>query len=237
MHLLDQRLDEVAAWPVPGPVYTLAETADGEIWAGSKGMGITENTARPGTTAYSPRYYRRDNDAYYAPNSDQIYDLNAADPDRLWISSFDGSLSYIDLSDNNRQFISRKNRIPFPAQQLNRMRHSCFGPDGKLYASGSLGLFVCDNPSDEPEQMKFEHFPSTADIDIQHILFTADGKLWASSSGNGFIGFDGTGSDSPAKFYTTREGILSNFVLSAVQDRKGNIWIASNGGITTPTAG
>ncbi|MBO8479686.1 MAG: helix-turn-helix domain-containing protein, partial [Bacteroidetes bacterium] len=181
--------------------------------------------------AYVPRYYRRDDDAYYAPNSDQIYDLNAADPARLWISSFDGSLSYVDLSDDSRQFISRKNRIPFPAQQLNRMRHSCFGPDGKLYASGSLGLFVCDNPSDEPEQMKFEHFPSTADFDIQHILFTADGMLWASSSGNGFIGFDGTGSDSRAEFYTTREGILSNFVLSAVQDRKGNIWIASNGGI------
>lgn len=231
VHLLDQSLDEVAAWPVPGPVYTLAETADGEIWAGSKGMGITENTARPGTAAYVPRYYRRDDDAYYAPNCDQIYDLNAADPARLWISSFDGSLSYVDLSDDSRQFISRKNRISFPAQRLNRMRHSCFGPDGKLYAGGSLGLFVCGNPSDEPEQMKFENFASTADFDIQHILFTADGRLWASSSGNGFIGFDGTGSDSPAEFYTTREGILSNFVLSAVQDRKGNIWIASNGGI------
>ena len=135
VHLLDQSLDEVAAWPVPGPVYTLAETADGEIWAGSKGMGITENTARPGTAAYVPRYYRREDDAYYAPNSDQIYDLNAADPARLWISSFDGSLSYIDLSDNNRQFISRKNRIPFPAQQLNGQ-----GDDPLLRFGPRIGL-------------------------------------------------------------------------------------------------
>ena len=231
IHLLDDRLEEVAVWPTDGPVYTMAETADGTVWLGSKGAGITENLALPhGSIYYAPRVWRKNEEDFYGSDCDLVYDLNTADSNRLWISSFDSSLSYLDLG-GKRQFISRKNRISFPTQQLNRMRYSCFGPDGKLYAGGSLGVFVCDNPGGEPEEMTFERFMSVADFDVQHLLFSEDGRLWASSSGNGFISFDSTEPDSGVKLYTTEDGLMSNFVLSAVEDRSGNIWIASNGGL------
>lgn len=231
VHLLDSSLEEIAVWPSYGQVYSIAETKDGTIWLGSKGGGITENTSsRSGSTSYSPRRYRKGED-YYAPNSDLIYDLNTEDENRLWISSFDGSLSYIDLSEGSREFISRKNLISFPTEQLNMVRYSCFGPDRKLYACGNLGLFVCEDPEGRPEEMKFQRFSRIRGYDIQHLLFTKDGKLWASSSGNGFISFDNTDSDSSFKLYTTGNGLMSNFVLSAIQDNSGNIWIASNGGL------
>ena len=230
VHILGDGMKERAVWQTPAPVYAIAES-DGAIWLGTKGAGIMENAARtPGTTAFYPLRYCKD-ERYYAPNSDMIYDLNTEDPERLWIASFDGSLSYIDMSDSRRQFISKKNLLTFPTEQLNMMRHVRFGPDGRLYACGTLGLFVCDNPGGRPEEMEFTRFPSVKDYDIQHILFTDDGELWASSSGNGFLHFSGTGSDSSVSHYTSRNGIMSNFVLSAVQDRSGNIWIASNGGL------
>lgn len=231
IHLLDRNLNKIAVWPSYGQVYSIAETGDGTIWLGSKGGGLTENTASStGGTTYSPRRYRKGED-YYAPNSELIYDLNTDDESRLWISSFDGSLSYLDMSAGDRQFISRKNLISFPTEQLNMMRFSCFGPDGKLYACGNLGVFVCAEPSGKPEEMKFQRFSRVRGYDIQHLLFTGDGKLWASSSGNGFISFNSTDSDSAFKLYTTGNGLMSNFVLSAIQDNSGNIWIASNGGL------
>lgn len=228
VHLLGEELHEIAVWPSFGQVYSIAATDDGRIWLGSKGGGIVENTA--GSPAYRPRRYRR-SDSYYAPSGDLIYDLNAGGGDRLWISSFDGSLSYIDLGDSRRRFISKKNLISFPTEQLNMTRFSCFGPDGRLYSCGNLGVFVCDEPDGRPEDMKFKRFTRVRDYDIQHLLFTRDGRLWASSSGNGFISFDTTDSESAVKIYNSSSGLMSNFVLSAVQDKSGNIWIASNGGL------
>ncbi len=231
IHLLDSSLDEIATWPSFGQVYSITETRDGTIWLGSKGEGITENPPTPqGSNAYRPRRYPKGED-YYAPNSELIYDLNAKDPERLWISSFDGSLSYINLKNSRRQFISRKNLISFPTEQLNMIRYSCFGPDGNLYACGNLGVFVCQDPHGKPEDMQFRRFSRVRDYDIQQLLFTSDGRMWACSSGNGFISFNSTDSESTIKLYTTSNGLMSNFVLSAIQDKSGNIWIASNGGL------
>lgn len=231
IHLFDTGFNEKAVWPSSGQVYSIAETRDGTIWLGSKGGGITENAAKdPEGTEYQPVRHTKGED-YYAPNCELVYNLNTQDPERIWVSSFDGSLSYIDVRSGRRDFISRKNLISFPTERLNMVRYSCFGPDGKLYACGNLGVFVCDDPHGKPENMKFRRFSQVKDYDIQHLLFTRDGRLWASSSGNGFISFASTDSDSQIKFYTTGSGIMSNFVLSAIQDNDGNIWIASNGGL------
>ena len=229
--LLDSLLHEIAFWQTEAPVYTITQAGDGNIWLGTKGSGIIENTAGPSEAAdYRPHRYAKSED-YYAPNSELIYDFNSDSPDRLWIASFDGSLSYIDMSDSERRFISKKNLLSFPTEQLNMMRHVSFGPDGKLYASGTLGLFVCPNPDADAQDLRFIRFPRVKDYDIQHILFTGGGELWASSSGNGFIRLESTSPDSDIRTFTTRSGLMSNFVLSAIEDRSGNIWIASNGGL------
>lgn len=231
VHLLDSLLHEIAFWQTEAPVYTITQAGDGNIWLGTKGSGIIENTAGPSEAAdYRPHHYAKSED-YYAPNSELIYDFNSDSPDRLWIASFDGSLSYVDMSDSERRFISKKNLLSFPTEQLNMMRHVSFGPDGKLYASGTLGLFVCPNPDADAQDLRFIRFPRVKDYDIQHILFTGGGELWASSSGNGFIRLESTSPDSNIRTFTTRSGLMSNFVLSAIEDRSGNIWIASNGGL------
>lgn len=231
VHLLGSGLEELASWSAESPVYSIEQTDDGSIWLGTKGSGVIENTVNTlGTTSYIPRVHAKSED-YYAPNSALIYDLDSGSPDRLWIASFDGSLSYVDMSDGGRRFISKKNLISFPTEQLNMLRHIRFGPDGMLYACGTLGLFVCTNPDGRPEDMHFTRFTDVRDCDIQHILFTRDGELWASSSGNGLIHFENTSPDSRTRAYTTLSGIMSNFVLSAIEDDTGNIWVASNGGL------
>ncbi len=63
-------------------------------------------------------------------------------------------------------------------------------------------------------------------------------SLLASSDGNLYIGYmDGFGVLSPSEdaitqFYTTNDGLCSNFVGCIVEDGKGRIWLGSNSGIS-----
>ena len=86
------------------------------------------------------------------------------------------------------------------------MRCLFLGPDGRLYAGGQMGLFTCERPDSEPEELHFERFEATRDIDIQHILFTRRGELYASSYGAGLLHFEGTSTDSGYSALTTDDG-------------------------------
>lgn len=232
VHLYDSRLDHLAEWNTVDPVYSITGTSNGRIWLGTKGGGIIENTAPAwDQTGYSPRRYRKDDIMFYGSNGDLIYCLNSQDANRLWIASFDGSISYMEAAGEARNFISKKNRISFPTDRQNRIRYIRFGPDGRLYSCGNLGLFVCDDPYGEPEKMEFRRFGKVADYDIQHLMFSSSGQMYASTSNKGLLRFDDSSEDSGFSQYTTENGLLSNTVYSSIEDRSGNIWIATYRGL------
>lgn len=63
-------------------------------------------------------------------------------------------------------------------------------------------------------------------------------SLWTASDGSLYIGYEdglavmAAGSDSITSFYTTRNGLCSNFIGGITEDGKGDIWIGSNSGIS-----
>ena len=231
IHLLGEDLHPVASWQLPYPAYSITEDHRGHIWIGTKGGGIIENTisemsSRP---SFSPRTYKKTGDPY-GSNGDLVYCLLPDSGTRLWTGSFDGGVSYIETSGGERLFISTINKIPAQKFQMDKIRFLKFSPDGKLYASGRKGVFVCTSPHAEPEQLRFEKLPDTREYDIQHLLFTRDGDMYASSFGNGFLHCSSDGSlKSPA--ITTEDGLMSNFVFSSIEDRNGNIWISTYRGL------
>ncbi len=231
VHLLDRNLDELGRWEVSETVHDIEETDDGKIWLGTENGGLIENASSDwDRTIYSPVQYTKD-ELFYGPASDNIHDLLKTGADRLWIASFNQSVSYLDLSDDERRFISKRNLIAFPTDKVNTVRKLAMSPDGRLYGCGSLGIFVCSNPHGSPEEMVFSWISAVREYDIQHIMFSADGRLWSSTSGNGFVCFDSSRSDHRVSFYSTQDGLMSNFVLNSVEDGNGDIWIASNGGL------
>nr|MCR4859892.1 hypothetical protein [Bacteroidales bacterium] len=231
LHAFDEQLREQAAWNTQQTGYALTITHDGKIWVGTKGAGLIEISRQPGDPSLIRQAHYPKDELFYGPNSNDIYSLLEDKTNRLWISTFDEGVAYVDISSNDRLFISKKNRLSFPTERRNRMRCLALGPDGRLYAGGQIGLFVCDQPSAEPEEIHFERFSQILDYDIQHILFTRDGELYASSFGAGLLHFDSADPESGFRAYTVNDGMLSDYILSAVEDNAGNLWIATQGGL------
>ena len=233
LHAFDETLRERGAWDTRQPGYAITIDHDGKIWVGTKGAGLIEISRQPGdasATLIRQNHYPKD-ELFYGPNSDNIYSLLEDGSRRLWIGTFDEGIAYVDLNQPDRLFISKKNRLSFPTDRRNRMRCLAIGPDGRLYAGGQIGLFVCEKPSGEPEEMHFERFSQILDYDIQHILFSSQGDLYVSSFGAGLLKFDSTDPDSGFHAYTINDGMLSDYILSTIEDDAGNLWIATQGGL------
>ena len=231
LHVLDESLRERASWMLDRPAYSLTRTHDGKLWAGTRGAGLLELTLQNDEqTRFRIVRYPKD-DLFYGPNSDDIFSLLEDTSHRLWIGTFDDGIAYLDLDKAERMFISKRNRLSFPTDRRNRMRCLALSPDGRLYAGGQMGLFVCDHPFGEPENMHFDRFSEIIDYDIQHILFTKEGDLYVCSYGAGLLKLDSGDADSGFRAWTTNEGLLSNYALSAIEDDAGNIWIATQAGL------
>ena len=178
---------------------------------------------------YSIQHFPVDKESYYGLNGKEIFSVAPDSSGRIWLATFDDGLSYLDTA--TEEFISKKNRLHFPTEHRNRLRFVTHSPDGKLYACGTLGIFICEDMSRAPEDLTFtNHLLSSAETsqsnvkDVQHITVTRDGTVYACTYGGGFYRF-------PDKVLGTKEGMMSDFTLASVQDRSGNIWIATDDGL------
>ena len=220
-----------------GSIYSLSQSGDGTVWLGSKEEGLFSLSPSEDRHHYSIKHYPVDHDSYYGLNSREVFCVHPDSSGRVWLATFDDGLSYLDIATG--EFISKKNRLHFPTDQRNRLRFVTHSKDGKLYTCGTLGVFICDDISKAPEDMVFTNHILTSDEesqsnvkDVQHITTAEDGSVYACTYGGGFYRF-------PDKAIGTKDGMMSDFTLSSVQDNSGNIWIATDEGLNryNPTNG
>ena len=230
VHLLDSWLNPLGRAQLAYTAYSMVRDSSGTIWAGLRGGGLA-TLRNPGRRLEGPVETWLPSAEYYGPVASEIYYLFEDSRHRLWIGSFDDGLSYVDLLPAERLFISKKNRLTFPTEERNRLRCIRESAEGALYVGGQIGLFVCDNPDAPPEEMHFQQFSRIQNYDIQDVVLSRGGKLYVCSYGNGFLEFDSLNPDSGFREYTVEDGFLSNFILSAVEDHSGTLWIATEGGL------
>lgn len=230
VHLLDGGLERLGRVTLDYPAFTMVRDSAGTVWAGLRGGGLAE-LHNPGRRLDGPHAVWRNSADYYGAVANDIFCLHEDARHRLWIGSFDDGLSYLDLLPSERLFISKKNRLTFPTEERNRLRCIRESSGGNLYVGGQIGMFVCDNPEAAPEEMRFRQFSKIQNYDVQDLLLSREGKLYVCSYGNGFLEFDSLNPDSGFRAYTVEDGFLSNFILSAAEDRSGTIWITTEGGL------
>lgn len=211
-----------------GSIYSISQSPDGTVWLGSRRDGLFK-LSRTSERHYSIQHFPIDRDSYYGLNGKEIFSVAPDSSGRIWLATFDDGLSYLDSA--TEEFISKKNRLHFPTEHRNRLRFVTHTGNGRLYACGTLGIFICEDMSLAPEDLTFtNHLLSSGETsqsnvkDVQHMTVTQDGTVYACTYGGGFYRF-------PDKVLGTKDGMMSDFTLASVQDRSGNIWIATDDGL------
>ena len=217
---------------VVGSVYSMVQAPDGRLWLGTRRDGLVELVpSAPDGDRYALTRYFEDQGTDYGLPGDEVFCLDVNENGRMWIATFDAGLSYVDTGEEQLRFVSGRNGLNLPGGPDNRLRYVTHDKDGRLFVSGTLGLFVCEDTSCAPEDMNFSGLELSSSAkdspgirDVQHLEVASDGSIYASIYGGGFFRF-------PDTCLGTKDGLMSDFVTSSVEDGSGNIWIATDGGL------
>lgn len=229
---LDGRVVSSRRGDVVGSVYSMAQASDGTLWLGTRRDGLVELVpSSPACDRYELRRYGKDEGAPDGLPGDEIFCLDMGEDGRMWIAAFDAGLSYVDTGEEQLRFVSGRNGLNVPGGLSGRLRYVTHDGSGRLFVSGTLGLFVCGDTSCAPGDMAFVNMELSSPAkdspgirDVQHLEVASDGSIYASVYGGGFFRL-------PDICLGTKDGLMSEFVTSSVEDGNGNIWIATDGGL------
>lgn len=221
-----------------GIAYAFTQDHNGTIWIGTKGNGLIAATPGRQPHTFSLQQFTTQADNIYSLSGNSVYSLHEDSQKRLWIATFEGGINYLDLKETTRdsRFINYRNRLKnYPIGQSYRTRFVTSDSEGNIWIGSTTGLLMCNGHFDEPERIDFRQFcripsdvHSLSNNDVHSIFFTRNKEMYISTFGGGFnklLSLD----DRQAKFqsYTMKDGLSSDILLSIAEDRKGNLWLAT----------
>lgn len=224
--------------PFRGRAYCMKEDSKGNIWVGTKDDGLYRMT--PHGREYRFKHFMPDPDNRFSINSDIVYWIEEDTHGRLWFASYGEGLMMLENSDSET-FITLRNSFPrFPIYQAMKMRCLIQYDENHMIASTVEGLVVF-NPNESPETMNFrmvQKIPgdlnSPGNNDIIHMMRDSEGNIWLSTYGGGLNKLTYFNEDGVPRFniYSTEHGLASNITFAATEDKNGNIWVATENGIS-----
>ena len=216
-----------------GMAYSMVQDHTGTIWIGTKGNGLIAAVPQQSANKFQLHIYQNNVKDLYSLNSNDIYSLHIDSLQRLWIATYGEGINYLNLNEYPKriQFINYKNELKnYPVYSAGKVRCITTSPNGSIYAGTTNGIVICNNPTDIPLQMCFKRIDSLKlnNNNVHDIHFSTKGEIYVCTYGGGFnkmtIGKNG---DISFHSYTTQNGLLSDIILTAGEDNKGNIWFAT----------
>lgn len=240
----DGRVDKSGEPLKSSTVYKMLKDKEGNLWMATKGTGIIRAT--PTGEKYSFTFYQHSEDDIYSLSNNSVYDL-AQDPSgRIWLATFGGGVNYMEKqADGSFRFINSRNHLKsYPIDRCFRARRILFDKEGRGWVATSNGL-VCFNDGDgRPENIRFhlyvrENAPwSISHNDIYDMRQTSQGNLFFATFGGGLAKLSETDGNGKARFatYTIHDGLPADVLLSLSEDNEGNLWIATEKGLSKMSA-
>lgn len=200
---------------------------EGNLWFGNKDASITYYQPSSGKfQVYDlPHEYRKNNHLIY---STYVWKLFIDSNHRFWVGTRNGLL----LFDRKTKIFSSLFTTDGKILSKHSIRAIAEGLNGDIWLGTPDGLYKLKLGQDRRVQIK-SGYENKAKINTQYVR-----ALYSSKDGMLYIGYtDGLGimsqnKDSIQHFYTTRNGMCSNFVTCITEDEKGHIWLGTNSGIS-----
>jgi signal transduction histidine kinase/ligand-binding sensor domain-containing protein/DNA-binding response OmpR family regulator len=226
-----------------GVVYTIIQDKKNNIWLGTRSNGLFKaEPVNPAQTIYKLSHYTNDKNNIYSLSSNVVYSLLEDSKGRIWVGTYEEGLNLVNLKDGKIQFINIKNSFKnYPKGEFIKVRNVKEDAQSNLWIATTDGLLVLDADKGITNNYRFVSFSKIAGDkeslgknDIQFIFRDSKNTMWLSTSGGGLNKAIGTDPFKALKFkvYTTEDGLTSDYVLSSVEDNKGNLWLATENGLS-----
>lgn len=220
-----------------GIVYSIFEDSSGNIWLGTKGDGLTRMSLTP-EGKISLRQFRHSPYDRNSISSDNVYSVSQDLSGRIWVGTFGGGLSMLQDPDAT-EFRTVYNDFPgYPLENGDRVRHLYCMKDGRMLVA-TVGGLIWFYPQDNTELVEFHSvrkipgdMHSLGNNDIIYIFADSRDSTWLCTFGGGIDRLHFEGEEARFDVVSMADGLSSNIVLSAVCDDSGDIWLATEAGIS-----
>lgn len=223
-----------------GKVYSIMQDCEGAYWISTKGQGLIKATEiSEGTFEFQHFTYKSDDP--FTLSSDNIYFTFQDSKNRLWIATYGGGLNLVEKrSDGSLRFINHRNLLKkYPINHFYKIRHITEDTQGHIWVSTTAGILLFDEAFQTPEDITFHsvcreqgNVNSLSNNDVQMIKCMNDGKIFAITYGGGLNELISTGPYRyKCKTFTQKNGLISDIIYSMQEDAKGNLWLATGGGL------
>ncbi len=235
--LLGSIYSDASGEPI-GRVYSMCGDGDGDIWLGTRGDGILRMTRDDGGEWQVTSRFRHSPTDRFSISSNEVQSIITDRFGRMWVGTYGGgvNLAVRDASTGNVRFISPSNTMKdYPMASCGKVRSLAAQSDGTVWAGTTEGLVAItyDEATKEVKTRVYRHDgdnpASLSADDIVTVYVDSRDALWVGTMAGGLNRFEGMVAGKP-KFtvYSTANGLPSNHIKSIVEDKSGNLWIATD---------
>lgn len=203
-------------------ITAINEDHAGIIWAGTFLGGMNAFNGKEFTR------YQIDENNPNSLSSKSVYGICEDNDNNLWIATLGGGLNKLDASRTN---FTRYNRVNTPTLSSNFILSISTDKFYNIYLSSDQGVYLVDS-KERRVQPYFKDqalSDSLTNSSINNAIVDSRNLLWIATD-NGINVFNPT--NRTFTYFTTKQGLPSDEVVSLIEDDKGNIWAGTRNGLS-----
>ena len=206
-------------------IYAIAEDNQGEMWVGTRGNGLKIGDS----------WYRNEVSDPASLSDNNVFSLYRDRKDRMWIGTFGGGLELAEPTADGkykfRHFLQQK----FGLRMVRVIEED---DNGMIWVGTSEGVCIFHPDSliaDSDDYHLFNYTNGTfCSNEIRCIYRDTKGRMWVGTSGSGLNLCEPEDNYRSLKYehYGTSEGLVNDVIQSILGDNNGNLWVATEYGIS-----
>ncbi|MDR0939014.1 MAG: response regulator [Mediterranea sp.] len=206
-------------------IYAITDDAQGRTWMGTRGGGLR----------IGDQWYRNNPTDPTTISNDNVFAIHRDRKDRMWVGTFGGGLDLAELGDDG------KYRFRHFFQQTYGLRMTRVieeDKDGMVWLGTSEGICVFHPDSLALDAENYRLFSYTnrkfCSNEIKCLYADGQGRMWVGTSGSGLnlCELADGGRELRYEHYGSAEGLANDVVQSILGDEHGNLWVATEYGIS-----
>lgn len=218
-------------------IYCFTEDEQGNIWMGSKWDGIIRLSPKRDGSFQIRNYVHKEEDPYSLSNN-SVYCIYQDSKKRMWIATHGGGINLLqETADGEIRFLHNGNLLKdYSKDKFNKVR-VIKEVNNTLLVGTTEGLITFSCNFERPEEIKF--YTNVRIPDLASSLSSNDViYIYTDSRQNSYVltftgGINQIISNNlltdqiQFKTYTKRNGLVSDLVLSMIEDQQKNLWVIS----------